>query len=83
MFDPAHPLGLLGTRGERPSGSRAAKRDNEFSPLDLDCHVTFPRGSCNGADHITHGRAALRDFKPAYDGCGSCDTSIAGPNGAA
>ena len=27
--------------------------------------------------------AALRDFVPAYDRCGSCVTSIAGPNGGA
>jgi hypothetical protein len=28
-------------------GSRAAKRDNKFSPSDTDCHATLPRGSCN------------------------------------
>jgi hypothetical protein len=62
---------LLGPRDERASGNSAAKRDNNFSPPDLDCHATLPRGSCNGRDHITTERAALRDFKPAYLGSGS------------
>jgi hypothetical protein len=57
---------LLCPHIERPSGRRAAKRDNEFSPPDVDCHATLPWGSCNGEDDITPGRAALRDFKPAY-----------------
>ena len=43
----------------------------EFPPLDADCHVTVPWGSCNGGDDITPRRAALRDFKPAYDCSGS------------
>jgi hypothetical protein len=38
-----HPS-LLRARYERPSGGRAAKRDNEFSPSDADCHVTLPPG---------------------------------------
>jgi hypothetical protein len=37
----------------------------------MDCHATLPRGSCNGGDNITPGRAALRDFNPAYDRLGS------------
>src|SRR5262249_40240229 len=44
---------------------RAAKREDAFSPSDMDCHAPLPRGSCNGADNITPGRAALRDFTPA------------------
>jgi len=36
-----HPS-LLRARDERPSSSSAAKRDNEFSPSDADCHVTLP-----------------------------------------
>jgi hypothetical protein len=62
---------LLRARRERPRDCRAAKRDDEFSSLDVDCHVTLPWGSCNGRDHITPSRAALRDFKPAYVGSGS------------
>src|SRR5215472_12910252 len=34
---------LLRPRCERPRG-RAAERDNEFSPSNVDCHVTLPRG---------------------------------------
>src|SRR5262245_45832469 len=68
--DPPHPLRLLRTRRERPR-RRAAKRDNELPPSDIDCHVTLPWGSCNGGNDITPGRAALRDFKPAYDCSGS------------
>jgi hypothetical protein len=51
---------LLRPRRERPR-CRAAKRDKQFSPPDVDCHVTLPWGSCNGWDHITPSRAALRD----------------------
>src|SRR5205823_2241508 len=40
-------------------------------PLDVNCHATLPRGSCNGGDNITPGRAALRDFDPAHVSCGS------------
>ena len=57
---------LLRTRRERPCRC-AAERDNELSSSDVACHVTLPWGSCNGRDDITPGRAALRDFKPAYD----------------
>src|SRR6516165_3165528 len=28
------------------SGNAAANRDYEFSSLDMECHVTLPRGSC-------------------------------------
>src|SRR5262249_40089078 len=35
---------LLRVRRERPHSRRATKRDNQFSPLDVDCHVTLPRG---------------------------------------
>src|SRR5262249_5929405 len=56
---------------EWPRRRRAAKRDKQFSPPDVDCHVTLPWGSCNGWDHITPSRAALRDFKAAYVCCGS------------
>jgi hypothetical protein len=52
----------------------AAKRDNEFSPPDMDCHAILPPGS--GGDDITPGRAALRDFKPAYVGSGSFSTEL-------
>src|SRR5437870_1351655 len=70
--DPAH-LRLLRPCRERPS-CRAAKRADKFSPLDVDCHVTLLWGSCNGGDDITPGRAALRDFKPAYGCSGSSST---------
>jgi hypothetical protein len=33
----------------------------------MDCHATLPLGSFNRGDNITPGRAALRDFNPAYD----------------
>src|SRR5262249_6112934 len=71
--DHRHRRLLRPRRKRRPSGSRAAKRDNEFSPPGMDCHVTLPGGSCpcNGGDHINTSRAALRDFKPAYVCCGS------------
>jgi hypothetical protein len=36
---------LLRARRERPLHRRAAKRANEFSPSDVDCHVTLSRGS--------------------------------------
>jgi hypothetical protein len=36
--DPPHPLRLLRTRRERPRCC-AAKRDHQFSALDVDCHV--------------------------------------------
>src|SRR5262249_54024363 len=55
---------------ERPC-HRAAKRDDEFSSPDMDCHATLPKGACNGVDNITPGRAALREFKPAQVGLGS------------
>src|SRR5262245_29714732 len=71
--DPPHPLRLLRPCRERPC-RRAAKRDNELPPSNMDCHVTLPWGSCNGGDDITPGRAALRDFKPAYDCSGSIAT---------
>jgi hypothetical protein len=62
---------LLPPRRERPS-RRAGERSNEFSSPDADCHVTLPWGSCNGWNrYITPSRAALRDFKPAYDCNGS------------
>ena len=44
--DAQYPHSLLGPRDERASGNSAAKRDNNFSPPDLDCHATLPRGSC-------------------------------------
>src|SRR5215471_7891319 len=37
---------LLRPRCKLPRRHRTAKRGNEFSPPDIDCHVTFPRGSC-------------------------------------
>jgi hypothetical protein len=67
--DPAH-LRLLRPCRERPC-RYAAKRDNELPPSNMDCHVTLPRGSCNGGDHITPSRAALRNFDPAYVRLGS------------
>src|SRR5262245_58470634 len=68
--DPPHPLRQLRPYRERPC-RRAAERDNELPPLKMDCHVTLPRGSCNGGDDITSGRAALRDFDPSYAVSGS------------
>jgi hypothetical protein len=35
---------LLRTRRERPRDCRAAKRDYEFSPSNVDCHVTLHLG---------------------------------------
>src|SRR5262249_23226985 len=37
---------LLRARRERHGDRRAAKRDNEFSSPEVDCHATLPRGSC-------------------------------------
>ena len=37
---PASPQ--LRTRRERPGGSRAAERDQQFSPSDGDCHTPLP-----------------------------------------
>src|SRR6516164_2795610 len=39
-------LRLLRARSERPCSRSAAERSNEFSPVDMDCHATLPRGSC-------------------------------------
>src|ERR1700730_7597983 len=41
---------LLRARHKRPCSHRRAKRGSEFSPSDMDCHVTLPWGSypCNG-----------------------------------
>src|SRR5262245_32868878 len=61
---------LLRARRERPR-CRTAKRDDEFSSSDMDCHATLQRGSCNGGYDITSSRAALRDFTPAYVSSGS------------
>ena len=61
---------LLRAHRERPSGRRTTKRGYELSPLDVDGHVTLPSGSYNGGTDITPGRAALRDFEPAYVGLG-------------
>ena len=44
---------LLCVRRDRPCRRRAAKRDDEFSSLDVNCHATVPWGSCNGEDDIT------------------------------
>jgi hypothetical protein len=43
--DHPHPLGLLRAQREW-TYRRGAKRGNEFSPSDVDCHVTLPWGSC-------------------------------------
>jgi hypothetical protein len=59
------PLRLLRACRERPDGKRAAKRDNELSPWDENCHVTLPRvGVSMKWDDITHlakGRPMLCD----------------------
>src|SRR5262249_21227819 len=68
--DTPHALALLRSRHNWPR-RRAAERDDKFSPPNIDCHVTLPRGSCNGGDDITPGRVALRDFSPANVGSGS------------
>src|SRR6516165_10929074 len=44
----------LGARHERPS-CRAAKRDDEFSTPDVNCHLTLPRG------HATEGTISHPD----------------------
>src|ERR1700730_13828922 len=53
--DGRHFARLLRACRERPSSRRAAKRADEFSPPDVNCHVTLPRGSCprNGGDDST------------------------------
>src|SRR5262245_52805349 len=38
---------------------------------ELPCDPPLLGGQCNGEDHITPSRAALRDFNPAYVGSGS------------
>jgi hypothetical protein len=38
-------LAVMRARRQRPSGC-AAKRDNEFSPTNVDCHATLRWGSC-------------------------------------
>src|SRR5208337_751723 len=43
---PAASMMVLSARRKRPRGCRAAKRANEFSPSDVDCHATLPWGSC-------------------------------------
>src|ERR1700738_4668598 len=45
--DAPHPLALLRTRHDRPRCCRAAKRSYEFTPADVNCHATLPRGSCS------------------------------------
>jgi hypothetical protein len=50
--DAPYPLGLLRARCERPH-SRAAKGDNTFSPSNMDCHATLPRGHAT-EETITH-----------------------------
>jgi hypothetical protein len=51
--DAPHPLGVLRARRERPR-DRAAKHDDEFSPSDMDCHMTLPWGHAHVmADIIT------------------------------
>jgi hypothetical protein len=35
----------------------------QFSPWDVNCHAPLPRGSPNGEENTTPGRAALRDFE--------------------
>jgi hypothetical protein len=42
---------LLRARRERPR-CRAAERDNKFSPPNVDCHATLPRG--HAMETITH-----------------------------
>src|SRR5262249_30673680 len=69
--DTRYSVRMLRARRERPRGWQSAERGYKFPSSDVDCHVTLPRGSCNGGDDITPGRAALRDFKPAYDCSGS------------
>jgi len=51
--DPYDSTYLLRPHRDRPS-RRAAKRANECSPLDLNCHPTLRRGhACNERDDIT------------------------------
>jgi hypothetical protein len=50
--DAPYPLGLLRARCERPH-SRAAKGDNTFSPSNMDCHATLPRGHAT-EETMTH-----------------------------
>jgi hypothetical protein len=46
----------LRARRDRPRGRRTAERGYEFSPPDVDCHVTLPWGvmPTQWKDYITH-----------------------------
>ena len=57
---------LLRACRKRPR-DRAAKRDNEFSPPDADCHVTLPWGvmQCNYEMIPRFTRARSRVFRAA------------------
>jgi hypothetical protein len=70
-LQPVHLFRLLRPRRDRPR-RRAAERRDECAPLDMNCHATLlSRASCNGEEHITTVRAALRDFQPANGSSGS------------
>jgi hypothetical protein len=43
-------LRLLRVRRKRPPNCRAAKRDNKFSPSDVDCHATLPGGHAHAME---------------------------------
>jgi hypothetical protein len=61
--DAPRALALLRARRDRPSSGCAAKRDNEFSPSNVDCHVTPSRGGscpCYGGDDTTLPSRGLR-----------------------
>jgi hypothetical protein len=48
-----HPIGLLRVRSHWPSRCCAAERDNEFSPPDMDYHVTHPHGGSSQCNEET------------------------------
>src|SRR5215471_5493613 len=51
---------LLRARRKRPCNWCAAKQRDEFAPsnLDLDCHVTLPRGSAHAMEELYHASIA-------------------------
>src|SRR5262245_50333164 len=71
-------LWLLRPRRQRPRSGCAAKRGNELSSSDVDCHVTLPWGSCpcnrdkiSRFDDGTNNAFALRKPRAAHVSVGS------------
>jgi hypothetical protein len=49
-----HALALLRARRKRPPGYSAAKRDDEFSSLNVDCRVTLRGVMQRRGRHVVH-----------------------------